>query len=148
MPFTLKNPDADVRIRAVFEVELVLARFLRRASRHETAGFRVAESSGAELLVDKNACLGFGYTVGNCRLEPVINDLLNSCDLGGLFGRQSAAPVEHLRLKRRTMVKRQYVKRLIKSDFPDGNPFPFRYRRIRGCDQPGDARSPSRGHPR
>src|SRR5262249_3687570 len=106
-------------IRAVFEIEFILAALLGRAGGGVAVLDGVAENGRAELLVHEDARLVLGHAGSYGGLESVVNHLLGGSELGRLFPCHSALPAKHLRLEGAAMIERQNVQRLVETDGHD-----------------------------
>jgi hypothetical protein len=100
---------------AVLELKLVLPALLSGDARDVALSRGGAQDAGPECLVDEDADAMAHRTVGDSRLEAVVDDLLAFDDFGNVLGRKRLLPVEHARDVRVPVIKRQDVERLLVS---------------------------------
>jgi hypothetical protein len=91
--------DVFGKVLAVFEVELILSTFFRRARGRKTLLGCVAKDRGAKLFVHEDTRFLFGHPGSDSGLEAVIRHLLGSSDLRYLIRRKCALPAEQLFLE-------------------------------------------------
>ena len=77
--------DVAGEVRAVLEIELVLAALLRRASGDKSLLAGVAENGRAELLIDQDAGTFLRHSACHGSLEGVVDHLFDSGNLRRLF---------------------------------------------------------------
>ena len=82
-------------LRAVLEVEFVLATLLRGTGSNQPLLPSVAQNGRAELLVHEDAGVLLGYAVRHGDPYGVEDDSLDRGNLHCLFGTQRSLPAEH-----------------------------------------------------